>query len=164
MPQRFKVVCIPCKALYKCSAFSIFGTDCTVFDISRSVSSISVTGQRSSRSSGQDQRHSSKTRVCLSASDWKAILLVLLYQVGLHNLQKWFVKYRYTKRHYSFVKLRFGCITYNGPFAPLYAIYQLRPCIWKVIAKITMRMTQTGSRHKSLEWWFREPILKYAFV
>ena len=24
MPQRFKVVCIPCKALYKCAAFTVF--------------------------------------------------------------------------------------------------------------------------------------------
>ena len=24
MPERFKVVCIPCKALYKCSAFTYF--------------------------------------------------------------------------------------------------------------------------------------------
>jgi len=24
MPERFKVVCIPCKALYKCSAFSLY--------------------------------------------------------------------------------------------------------------------------------------------
>jgi len=29
MPERFSVVCIPCKALYKCSAFFLFFSFCT---------------------------------------------------------------------------------------------------------------------------------------
>jgi len=31
MPERFKVVCIPCKALYKCSALSLYNRVVAVY-------------------------------------------------------------------------------------------------------------------------------------